>query len=184
MKKDNLEQFITNNRDAFDDATPNLKVWANIDKALEGNQPNKKKKAIWWRASRVAAAAFVLIVAGTALGYFIAQPQGQTDMASQFSEEFQDTRAFYERQLQDKTVRLASYQHNDLSVKQDLDQFDEVMKELRLELEEAPKGSEEMIINAMIQNYQAKLYVLDRVFQQLNSSKKSTKNNDNGTISL
>ena len=156
MKKDNLEQFISDNRAAFDDATPNLKVWANIDKAMEKESP--QKKTTWWRSPRVAVAALALVIASTALGYFMGQPTAQAPLAYEFTEDFEDMRAFYERQLQDKTVRLASYQHTDASLQQDLAQFDEIMEELKSELQEAPKGSEEKIINAMIQNYQAKRF--------------------------
>lgn len=182
MKKDNLEKFITENRSVFDNETPNLKIWANIDKALESQQ--QQPKIPWWRNSRVAAAAIMLIVASSALGYFLAPKSENSVIAYEYSEEFQDMTSFYERQLQDKTARLVSYEHQDKSVQQDIEQFDKAMAELELEIQNAPKGSEEIIINAMIQNYQAKVFILNRVLQQLNSSNQHLKKKKNGTVNL
>ncbi len=182
MKKDNLEQFISDNRADFDNAIPSLKVWANIDKALD--QKEKPIAIAWWRKTRVAAAAAVLILAGIGLGFFLGNNRSQAALASEMSAEYTDMMAYYERQLQDKTVRLASYQYDAVAVNQDLGSIDEAMNELKQELQHVEKGNEEKVIHALIQNYQAKILVLDRVLQQLNYSEKTTKNNNDGSVKL
>ncbi len=181
MKKDQLEQFISDNRAEFDEAIPSLGVWANIDKALETGKPVQKKR--FWKLSRIAVAASFLIIAGIALGYVMATPDAHPIAHTEISKDYQDMSAYYERQLQDKTAKLVSYQHQDSSIDRDLEQFDQVLEELKEELQNVPKGTEEKVIHAMIQSYQAKIMLLDRVLEQLNHVN-HPKNNDNGSVKL
>jgi hypothetical protein len=52
-------------------------------------------------------------------------------------------------------------------VMEDLQQIDEVQKDLRRELQNAPKSSREEIIQTMIKNYQTKLDILERVLTRV-----------------
>jgi len=73
-------------------------------------------------------------------------------------------------------AKLVSYEQADV-VRPDLQQLDEMFKELTQELENAPKGTEEAIINAMIKNYQAKVDILNRVLEKVeavNAPQKTT----------
>ena len=64
-------------------------------------------------------------------------------------------------------------------------QIDELLEELKTELDNAVKGSEEQIINAMINNYQTKLAILERVLQRIQSIQQdSLKLNTNESINI
>ena len=56
--------------------------------------------------------------------------------------------------------------------------------ELRAELANAPAGSEERIINAMIYNYKAKLEILERVLEKIQSTNQGTLKTENDEISI
>ncbi|MDV7393244.1 hypothetical protein RZS08_17865, partial [Arthrospira platensis SPKY1] len=63
-------------------------------------------------------------------------------------------------------------------VQPDLLQLDEFYQELQLELDRAPKGSEEQIIQAMIRNHQIKLDILERVLEKVQTNNPKTTENE------
>ena len=68
MQRDSLEKFITANRASFDDATPDLKVWSEIDRRL---QTKSAPRIVRWRALRMAAAVAALLLIGAAAGLYL-----------------------------------------------------------------------------------------------------------------
>jgi hypothetical protein len=74
--------------------------------------------------------------------------------------------------VQAELVKLASFQpETDPSVLADLKQIDEVQKELKQELDDAPASAREEIVKRMIDNYKIKLGILARVLQHLEEYK-------------
>ncbi|MEM8909297.1 MAG: hypothetical protein AAGD05_15735, partial [Bacteroidota bacterium] len=171
--KDNLEKFISENRSDFDREIPSLKVWAAIDKKVNGKEtqpPPVTKSRRLWRYSWIAASVALLLATGTAIGLQLNQGESNS-MASlgDFSSEYAEMEQYYQSQIQEKVAQLASYDDNN-TVRKDLLQVDEFMEELKNELQEAPKGNEEKIINAMIHNYQTKIDILERVLERIQST--------------
>jgi len=180
MKKDNLEKFIQQHRADFDDAVPNLKVWAEIDKKV--NPPKAKRRSIG-RWSRWAAAAVLLLLVGIAMGLWMSKPASNALASlSDVSAEHAELEDYYVRQVNQKKKQLASFEKENL-VQEDLKQLDKIMEELQSDFQKAPKGSEEVIINAMIQNYQTKLMILESVLKNL-ENQSSTKEKNNETINI
>jgi phosphoglycerate-specific signal transduction histidine kinase len=176
---DNLENFITQNRDAFDDSIPSLKVWAAIDRTA-----NKKhaRRIRLWKQLQIAAAITVLLVSGGIVGSYLTQSgQGNSAMAilQQAAPEYFEMEQYFKTQIDDRINQLVSYSPND-QVLQDLDQIDQAMLELKAELQDAPKGKEDEIIENLIQNYQMKVAILEKVLErmQLNSHTKNNKTED------
>lgn len=167
---DNLEKFIVENREAFDSEIPNLKVWAEIDKRINPQEENKVVRMLWVR--RVAAAVAFLVI-GAAAGVLFTQTQGEKMVmaeATQVVPEFREAEEFYDQQVKDKMTKLASY-NPDPIVNMDLQQIDEVQKELKAELEKAPASAREEIIERMIENYKIKLGILERVLEHIDKNK-------------
>jgi vacuolar-type H+-ATPase subunit I/STV1 len=182
MSKDNLEQFVRDNREAFDDAVPSLKVWAMLDDQL----PEQQTKVISLRrVLQIAAAVVVLLGCGTLIGTYIAggeTPQLQA-IVNQMPEELEEIEQYYQKQVDAKYQQLASYKH-DQSLENDLEQLDETMDELKKELLVAPKGKEEEIIKNLIEGYQTKILILERVLQRIQSTTKEQSKPEENEISI
>jgi len=190
-EKDNLEEFIQKNRDAFDDAVPSLDVWAAIDKQLSVQATpsslttkNEQKGRIrrLRRISTIAASVVILLAIGAILGRQI-----QSDPLDHFAaddsvlREVEDMRHYYEAEIENKEAQLVRYNESS-TVTPDLEQIDEQLKELMQEMKEVPAGSEEQVINAMINNYQTKIAILEKVLNSLsNKNEKNNKTLDNET---
>jgi len=176
---DNLEQFINNNRADFDDAVPSLKAWAEIDKVIS----SQKSKVITLRkVLAIAASVLILLVAGASLGAFISNGSND-DLAAQLSEiapDFVEAEQYYQQKIDRKYQQLASYSH-DQTIEEDLSQLDELMNELKAELIVAPKGKEEEIVESLIESYQTKISILERVLDriQFTHSQQNSKTKDN-----
>ena len=183
MKRDNLEKFITENRSAFDKGVPSLKVWAEIDKSLS-NTP-KKKSINLWSFAKIAASVVLLLFAGAFGGNYLTQDTPQVDSSiADVNPNFKAMEQYYAQQVNLKLEKLKQYNHESF-VEQDLKELDDFLAELKIELQHAPRGTEESIINAMIKNYQTKLSILEHVLERLQSTinqAQKTRNNETTNI--
>jgi hypothetical protein len=168
MRRDNLEHFILTNREAFDMETPSARVWAGIDRAIH---PRPARRIQIWRALRVAAAVVALLVCGASIGFFLSQSRGaNTDVLVQaIAPEFLEMEAFFKQQVEQKMRQLTNYKQKDAIIS-DLQQIDKTVEELKAELFKAPRGKEEDIIQNLIQNYQTKILILERILERTQST--------------
>ena len=65
MQRDYLEQFIHDQRDAFDRSVPELQVWGEISQELDRRQ---SRRLAFWKIGRAAAAVVALLACGALLG--------------------------------------------------------------------------------------------------------------------
>ncbi|HMR43885.1 MAG TPA: hypothetical protein PKC40_08625 [Saprospiraceae bacterium] len=182
----NLEKFIRENRADFDKETPGLKVWANISKELEKQKTGGAKTISIKRYLSIAAAALVLLtIGGLAGSYFKGQPIPAIAIQNtpELPPEFQEMEDFYRHQYEQQVRLLANYQV-DPAFKDDLKQFEEVMETLKTELQNAPKGNEERIVTAIIQNYQAKIEILQRILERIQTTNPKTTKLEKDEVSL
>ena len=164
MQRDHLEQFILSNRESCDEATPGLQVWGEINQALDRRQ---SRRLALWQVSRAAAAVVILLACGALIGvYLFGNPEHQVASLERIAPEYAEAEQYYKQQIHQKYQQLAAYQRDDI-VEKDLARLDEVMEELRQELLVAPKGKEEEIVEDLIQSYQAKVAILERVLGRL-----------------
>lgn len=135
---------------------------------------------------RIAAAVLVLMVFSGLVGSYITQVQlsNAPESLAQVSPEYAELEQYYQQQIQDKYQQLVSYEQEEV-VKPDLQQLDSIMEELREELVNAPQGSEEQIIENLIQSYQTKIDILSRVLERIQTSNpKAIKKDDNEKVSI
>lgn len=179
---DKLEKFIRDNREAFDQETPDLRIWSAIDQQI-----NQKEARVFHlhRLLRVAAAVVTLLLAGGFAGAYLMQsneilpPAGIAQ--SKLPAEFREVEGFYQDQYQEKVHQLAGYQV-DPTFEEDLQTFESVISELKAELANAPAGNEERIIGAIIQNYQTKIEILQRILERVeNTNPQNSKSKRNET---
>ncbi|HKK74051.1 MAG TPA: hypothetical protein VJ953_03175 [Saprospiraceae bacterium] len=166
---DGLEKFINDNRSAFDNEVPSLKVWAAIDRAA--NQKEARRLRLW-KNLRVAAAVAVLLIAGGVAGSYLTQAnQGNsaTAILQETAPEYFEMEAYFQNQINNRVNQLVRYDP-DAQVLQDLDQIDQAMLELKEEIRTAPEGQEQEIVENLIQNYQMKIAILERVLEKMEST--------------
>ncbi len=164
MHRDHLEQFIQDNREAFDTDLPELRVWGNISQQLDRR---KHRRTLLWRVAGVAAAVMGLLFCGAALGgYLSAPPTGAVAVMEGLDGQYLQREAAYQEAIQEKYQQLVSYQQAG-AVRQDLELLDEAIRELRQELATAPPGKAEDIVEQLLENYQAKVYILERVLNRI-----------------
>ncbi len=160
MKKDKLEQFITNNRKSFDQSMPDPAIWAKIDQQL----PRQETKVFPIRRFlSIAASVCLLIGMGIAIGLHMATPKPVNSLAD-ISQEYGQIETFYANRVNYKVTQLAKLnKHTNPLLQKDLEELDQWLKRLHTELAEVPKSNREKVINAIIKNYKTKLEVLETV---------------------
>ena len=171
-----LEKFIQENREAFDNATPDLRVWATLNQGLDeavlvpqvAPQAKVIRMPIFANKLRIAASVAGLLLSGIAIGFFVKSSQKTTTLAS-ISPEYGEMEQYYQQQIEKKTKQLVSLKNVE-EVKIDLSHIDTVMEELRNELTNAPKGSREQIIKNMITSYKNKVDILEQVLEKKSES--------------
>jgi hypothetical protein len=178
---DNLEKFIRENRGDFDTCVPSLNVWANIDQHLDRQRPSGR--VVWMKRLRVAAAVLALLTAGGAAGVYLTNGGKTVESLADVSPEHAEMERYFSAQVEEKLAKLASYKQDDM-VKADIQELDEAYEQLRLELETAPEGADEKIIQAMIETYQTKISILEQVLEKVENVNPTTINKTENEVSL
>ena len=181
--QDKLEKFIRDNRELFDDKTPDKSVWDNIEKEIGAD---KKKKQIdfffLWKAAAVfffAVSAYLLFQ----LNNSRQNPGFDSELADNgLIEEFKETEAFYISQIAETRASIEAI--DDVkpelaqSFEQDIHKMDSMYNELKVELS---RESNEQVYNALVQNLQTRIEILNQQLNILKSLKKQ-KNDENVNI--
>jgi hypothetical protein len=177
LQGEKVEKYVRENRYDLDSEIPNLKVWANIERSLPPKKESSKTLTFNWL--RRSAAAVALLVVGVGIGLLL--NNRNSDRASTaVAPELEEAEAFYNQKMEAQMSKLVSY-NPDPSVLNDLKKVDEVRNELKKELELTPDANQEEITRRLIQNYQTKLGILERVLNnieehQIESQKKQQQN--------
>ncbi|MEL6943188.1 MAG: hypothetical protein AAFO82_11015, partial [Bacteroidota bacterium] len=167
-------EFISQHREEFDEASPSLKAWYQIEKSLE-QEVKVGRRIQLWKATRIAAAVILLLVTGGVIGSILTKQSSGNEIAVEQLEkivpELPEMEQYYGQQLNQKLQQLASYENVAPQILQDLEENDVFIQELKQELLKAPKGTEEIVLNNIIRTYQIKLGILERVLEHLEASK-------------
>ena len=166
MQYDHLEQFILGQRASFDDAEPGLKIWGEISQELDRRKRHKIKL---WRVVGIAASVLVLLACGALIGGYYTQQQYAADPLQKVAPQYAKLQQQYEEEIDTKYQKLVNYQQAQV-VEPDLEQLDEVMAELRQELLVAPRGKEMEIVESLLKSYQAKVEILERVLDRIQTT--------------
>ena len=166
MKTDRLEEFIKENREAFDQYEPSDKVWEQISKS-------KTKTVIftnWFlRVAAVLAVVAIFAVTITKTDIFnsgeIAQQSDDPELR-----ELIEAEAFYASQVNEKMdeIRKCYVAYPDIKedVEMDLNELQQMYNELKTDLKE--NVSKKTVIEAMIENNRYRLKMVDEVLDQIN----------------
>jgi hypothetical protein len=191
---DKLEKFVRENRQAFDTETAKDFIWEGIEAKLNEQAESKgitkvvSLRSRIYRYAKVAAIGLVLLTIGGFLGsYWTVQNQEKQFSFGVINEEYQELETFYAAQVNLQLNRLRKYRLDE-SLMEDIEELDASFEELQKELKiQGVEADNEEIINAMIDNYQSKIEILERVLSRLereNKNQQSVKNNKDGKVSL
>lgn len=176
-KNNTIEDFISDNRAAFDSEYPSDKVWDKIQQSL----PATKKKP-WiirldMKVVGIAASLLILLGVGVLIGLSL-QEESRTNGEMLYSDrhlnEYKEAEQFFVSQVDNKLERIKALKGEDKELENDLKQLDDVFGELRQELVNTHHGNAEQVVSAMIMTYQAKIDLLERVLNRIEYSETDT----------
>ena len=155
---DPLEDFIRDNKAAFDDLKAPRGLWNRIDQKDRPVHP-------WWKWSAIAASALLLIAVGYIFGM---KTQSKHEIAGW--DEYLETEKYYQARIDRKMEKIKTLPVKD-EVMADIEVLDEVYGQLRKQLLEDPNADAELLISAMIKHQQQKLEVMEKIVDRVGKYK-------------
>jgi hypothetical protein len=162
--KDKMEDFIQQNRNAFDDKEPSEKVWRNIKTSLSFGKKSIFNSVALWRA-----AAIIFF----ALSVYLILPKNEKSIKvdSVSVSEFNDVESFYTQQISNKVKLINDFQKNEglNGFTHDFQQLEAMYLVLKEQMNVSPsdKVKDALVLNLLVR--------IDLLNQQLHSLEKETK---------
>lgn len=162
--KDRLEEFVRDNREAFDDKEPSEKVWRNIHASLP-----VKRTSVWNSLAMWRAAAIIFMVL---CGYLLIPKVSETSIAKEnTSTEFDDVEAYYFQQISEKVEMIDEFQKSEglNGFTHDFQQLEAMYMVLKEEMKTRPsqKVKDALVLNLLVR--------IDLLNQQLHKLEKEYK---------
>lgn len=171
--KDELEDFITKNRDAFDDQEVPRDAWPVIRSRIGFRAPSLWNSVVIWRA------AAILFMVTT--GYFFVSTtltkkaiSREADASSVALTEFHDVEQFYIQQISDKVKLIDNFKRADglNGFTHDFHQLEAMYMVLKEEMKSSPS---EKVKDAMVLNLLVRIDLLNQQLHKLEDARKSEK---------
>jgi hypothetical protein len=162
--KDPIEEFIRNQRDAFDVHEPPSTSWSSIANTLglDSSKNNSKgwRTEYWWR---VAALFFM------ALSFYLLSQQSSVWKQTPSLDEFGDVEAFYVKEISNKVALISEFNtYDEETFTQHLQQLDAMYLVLKEEMNVAPS---QKVQDALILNLMVRIDLLNQQLQLLEDKK-------------
>lgn len=159
--KDLLEDFVRQNRNAFDDKEPSGKVWKNVETSMGLRSKSLWDSVVLWRA----AAIIFMAVSGYLL---IPKNTDKSGNAAIAQNEFNDVEAFYFQQISEKVEMIDEFQKSEglNGFTQDFQQLEAMYMVLKEEMKTSPsqKVKDALVLNLLVR--------IDLLNQQLHNLEK------------
>jgi hypothetical protein len=160
MKEDQLENFVRQNRNAFDDKEPSEKVWTGVERSLSFSRKSLWSSVVIWRA---AAVIFM------ALSAYLLFPKNEIPRQNAIAmKEFSDVENFYIEQISEKVELIDEFQRSEgmNGFTQDFQQLEAMYLVLREEMKNSPspKVKDALVLNLLVR--------IDLLNQQLHKLEK------------
>ena len=158
---DQLEQFIMNNKDSFDDVNPSDQVWERINRRL------RKSNSFLQIAWKVAAVVFMVSTA-----YLLLERNLESSQETpQLSEEFRQAEDYYTQLISIKRTEIQQKLSPEEQAEflKEIDQLDELYIELKKTYQ--TNAANTRVVDAMISNLQLRLDILSKQLEILESIK-------------
>lgn len=159
--KQKLEDFVRQNRDAFDDKVPNEKIWKSIAAGLPDFRRSAWNNVTIWRVAAMLfmALSFYLVLQGDLL---------KVGDNKQALNEFKDVEAFYVQQISEKVRIIDSYEEaeglNGFTV--DIHQLEAMYMVLKEEMQSRPS---QKVKDALVLNLLVRIDLLNKQLHRLDT---------------
>lgn len=168
---DQLEQFVMNNKDSFNDVEPSDKVWKGVNSRV--NRRGDFLQVAW----KVAAIVFMV----STIFLLVDRTSEESYLGPQLSEEFQQAEDYY--------TQLISMKKMEIQEKLTTEQLGEFLNEidelhvLYVELKSTYKDNamSDRVVDAMISNLQLRLDILNKQLDILENFKDQKNENESET---
>jgi hypothetical protein len=156
--KDELEDFVRRNRDAFDDREPSGKVW----KAVEGSL-GLQRASLWNSLTLWRAAAIIFMVL---CGYLMIPKETARDNNAVALKEFSDVESFYIQQISHKEELIDEFKRNEglNGFTHDFEQLEAMYLVLKEEMKSRPSAK---VKDALVLNLLVRIDLLNQHLQKL-----------------
>ena len=148
--KDQLENFIRSNRDAFDDKEAPVSVWENLQSTLHP----VGKTGGWWNELVLWRSAAVFFIAVSAYLFFSEQkPQQRDDGAQVALNEFDDVEAYYIGEISQKVELIESIANDEgEELTPDFQRLEAMYLVLKEEMKNRPskKVKDALVLNLLV----------------------------------
>lgn len=183
IMEDRLEKYIRQHRAAFDSAQPPTPLWDKIASQLDAPtevapvpltvaHPQRTPRLTWRQYASVAAVGLLLLAIGGAIGsYWTAQqapnPAPVALSLGDLNDEYAELEHHYQQQVSTHLQAIEQLDAPHEDILSDIDELDAAFEELKRELGRSTTHTDEEIIHAMIENYQTRIAILERVRERL-----------------
>jgi len=160
--KDQLEDFVRRNREAFDDREPSPGVWRAIENSLRFKRGWKNPVALW----RAAAVFFMALSA-----YLLIPKNAPLEQNHQAMKEFSDVEAFYTQQISNKVELIGQFDGSDglNGFTQDFQQLEAMYHVLKEEMKSRPSDK---VKDALVLNLLVRIDLLNQQLHRLEQKRK------------
>jgi len=174
---DSFEQLIRNNREEIQNDLPPEGHFERFERKLLGKT---RKNLNYWIGFLSGMAAVIVI--GFLLFFYPGKEEANLMTLSNVSEQYAEVEFYYTRSITQQTRKLIEcsekYGSNDPSLKMmvdELEEYDRTYSQICKELQTTP--NDQRVINAMINYYQTKLEIINRILNEI-ENKQVTINKD------
>ena len=180
--EDRLEKYIERNISSFSNAEPPRSLWDSIEKQLDIEQPQQKRRSIrplYIFVSGMAASLLIGIIGVFAYEYVETNEFGGITVSTPAMKEYKELEKYYIQEVNTRMDNLEALQV-DKTIEDDLMQLDAIYQELKAELLASGNMNNHEIIEALIKNYKTKIELLEFIQNKYAKSKK----NEEETINI
>lgn len=184
----NVEQFIQNNREAFDHCEAPEGLWDKIDKSLEKEIIQKKESdeiIIKFKKSSIsklkiwAIAASLIVLIGYFSAFYLNNKSNSTEqIVANVAPQYGDKMVQYTSLIESKRVEIKQIETHDPEMYKEfaseIEKLNQDYKNLQIELSQIP--NQEDLVKAMVQNLQVQLDILNRQLMIIEKVKQYRKN--------
>lgn len=164
--KDQLEDFIRQNRGAFDDREPSSTVWKRIERSMGFRARGATQPVYLWRA------AAIFFMALSAFLYLYRQPFNAGNRLAM--KEFSDVEAFYVQQISNKVEMIQEFPQSDgmNGFTHDFQQLEAMYLVLKEEMKARPS---QKVKDALVLNLLVRIDLLNKHLQELEEEREARK---------
>jgi hypothetical protein len=170
----NLEQFIQNNREAFDNCETPTGLWDKIDKSLgkemiHNSEPDEiiikfKKSSISKLKIWAMAASLILLIGYISVFYLNNKSDSTEQIVAEVAPQYGDKMVQYTSLIESKREEIKQIENHDPVMYQEfateIEKLNQDYQNLQIELSQTP--NQEDLVKAMVQNLQVQLDILNR----------------------